>query len=212
MQRLKPSERSGEVVPDGWAVMVKRYRLRHSLTQDNLGAALGVSQRTISRWERGEDKPSFKQQKLLRDLALCPKAMLSKRLFASVEYCPVPRALSVMPNLRLMALSSPAIKKRPSAVEWIGRDLRWIATGILAEMLEDRALQASIANGGIACVETTTRSVLRTAELPQIGAYHTTVSYFFHDGTLFSDAISVPAEADAECGYRAIPTDSILSD
>ena len=45
------------------------------------------------------------------------------------------RALSRTQNLRLQAVSPPAIAKRPSVVEWIGRDLAGIACGVLAEML-----------------------------------------------------------------------------
>jgi transcriptional regulator with XRE-family HTH domain len=199
-------------MPEDWRLIVKRYRLRHCLTQTRLAAMLGVSQRTVSRWERGEDKPSLAQQKLLRDLAWDPTGMLPSRLFASVINCPAPRAISKMPNLQLLALSRPAIRKRPSITEWIGRDLTKIASGVLAEMLEDRPLQRSIANGDIACVVSTTRSVLRTREEVQIGAFETTITYFFHDGTLYSDAVSVPAAPDAICGYRAIPMDEIFQD
>ncbi len=37
---------------------LRRFRREHNLTQQDLAAFLGVSQRTISRWERGEDRPS----------------------------------------------------------------------------------------------------------------------------------------------------------
>lgn len=195
---------------ESWSTIVKRYRLRHSLTQADLAAVLRVSQRTISRWERGEDKPGLRQQKQLRDLAWDPTIALSSRIFASVAHCPAPRALSQMPRLTLMALSGPAIAKRPTITEWIGRDLTQIASGVLAEMLDDRVLQKSIASGEIACVLSTTRSVLRTAEEAQIGAFQTTISYFFHDGRLYSDAVSTPAAPDAPLGYRAIPMDAAL--
>jgi hypothetical protein len=74
------------------------------------------------------------------------------------------RALSRTSNLRLQALARPAIDKRPSVTEWIGRDLALIACGILEEMLDDRALQRSIADREIACILTRTRGVLRTRE------------------------------------------------
>lgn len=193
-----------------WSTIVKRYRVRHCLTQACLAGTLGVSQRTVSRWERGDDKPGLLQQKKLRDMAWDPDAPLSARLLASVRHCPAPRALVRLPNMRLEALSRPAIDKRPSITDWVGRDLIKIASGIQAEILEDRALQKSIASGEIACVLATTRSVLRTPEESQIGAYQTTITYFFHEGMLYSDAISVPADADALCGYRAIPMDEAL--
>ena len=53
--------------------------------------------------------------------------------------------------------------------------------------------------------------MLRTAEHEQIGAYRTTITYFFHEGTLYSDAVSVPTDMGAPCGYRPIPMDEIVS-
>jgi transcriptional regulator with XRE-family HTH domain len=190
-------------------MFVRRYRARHGLTQAGLGSIVGVAQRTISRWERGEDRPSLEQQRLLRDLGMEPTSELFQILTTSVVSCPAPRALSRMPNLRLLALSQPAIDKRPSVVEWVGRDLAGIACGVLAEMLEDNPLQKGIANREIACVVATTRSVLRTAEHARIGAFRTTITYFSHDGTIYSDAISAPESLDAPLGYRPIAMDDI---
>jgi hypothetical protein len=76
-------------------------------------------------------------------------------------------------------------------------------------MLEDKPLQSGIANREIACVVATTRSVLRTAEHDRIGTYRTAITYFFHDGTLYSDAVSVPASPDAPLGYEAIAMDDV---
>ncbi|KAB2919509.1 MAG: helix-turn-helix domain-containing protein [Hyphomicrobiaceae bacterium] len=196
-------------MPENWRELVRLYRVRHGLTQERLAAMFGVSQRTISRWERGDDKPSLEQQKRLRDLGWEPTGMLLRSLASSVRHCPAPRALSRTQNLRLQALSSPAIAKRPSVTQWVGRDLVGIACGVLQEMLDDKPLQRAIANKEIASVVTTTRSVLQTVEHPLIGAYQTTITYFFHEGTLYSDAISVPAPMDAVCGYKPIPMDDI---
>lgn len=192
---------------ENWGPIVSNYRLRHSLTQTRLALMLGVSQRTVSRWERGQDTPSLTLQKRLRDLNRSPDGLLAKRLFAAVENCPAPRALSRLPNLRLLALSPAAIRKRPTITEWIGRDLAGIASGVLAEMLDDRILQKSISNGEIACVLTTTRSVLRTVEAPTIQTFRTTITYFLQDDTLYSDALSMPGSPEEECGYTPIPMD-----
>ncbi len=194
---------------DDWSALIRRYRLRHGLTQGRMASLIGVSQRTISRWERGEDSPNLEWQRRLRDLGWHPPGNLLDSLAASIPHCPFPRALSRTQNLRLQALSIPAIEKRPSVTEWIGRDLALIATGILEEMLDDGALQRGIANREIASVVATTRSVLRTPEHDKIGSYRTVIAYFFHEGTLYSDAISSPAPADAPLGYRAVPMDNI---
>jgi transcriptional regulator with XRE-family HTH domain len=197
------------LLTDGWSTLIKRYRLRHGLTQVRMALLVGVSQRTISRWERGEDSPNLDWQRRLRDLGWRPPGNLLDSLAAAIPHCPFPRALSRTPNLRLQALSVPAIEKRPSVTEWIGRDLALIATGILEEMLDDKRLQRGIANREFASVVATTRSVLRTAEHEKIGNYRTVITYFFHEGTLYSDAVSVPAPADAVLGYKAVPMDQI---
>ena len=93
---------------------------------------------------------------------------------------------------------------------WIGHDLAPIAEGVLQQMLDDRPLQQAIQLQEVACVITTTDSVLRTAERAQIGKYQTTISYFAYDGTIYSDAMSVPAPAAAIRGYRPVMIDDIL--
>ncbi len=79
-------------------------------------------------------------------------------------------------------------------------------------MLDDRELQRAIALQEVASVISTTDSVLKTTEHGQVGKYQTTITYFSHDGTLYSDAISVPAPASAVRGYRAIPVESMIVD
>ncbi len=199
-------------MPDTWREFVKRYRLRYGLTQARMAALVGVSQRTVSRWELGQDRPGLELQTRLRDLAAAPEGTMLSRLAISVRNCPAPRALSRMPNLQLLAVSPLAIAKRPSITAWIGQDLAGIACGVLEEMLDDRSLQKAIADGEIACVVTTTRSVLKTKEHPRIGTYQTTVSYFFHDGALYSDAISARAPRNMPLGYRPVPMDDLFGE
>ena len=139
---------------EDWGELVKRYRLRHGLTQGRMATVIGVSQRTVSRWERGDDKPSLDLQRKLRDMGWEPPGLLLASLAQSVRHCPFPRALSRTQKLRLQVLSGPAIRKRPSVVNWVGRDLAPIACGILQEMQDDRVLQKSIAGREIACILT----------------------------------------------------------
>lgn len=194
-----------------WAEFVSRHRERHGLTQAQLAAQLGVSQRTVSRWERGEDNPNAAVQLRLRELTRIPDSKMLHNLKLSIIHCPAPRALSRAIGLRLETLSPAAVAKRPSIVEWRGHSLIPIATSILQTMLEDRDLQRAIARHEIAVVTTTTRSVLRTAESDGIGTFRTTISYFQADGVVFGDAISTPAPHDEPLGYRAISFDEIHS-
>ena len=195
---------------NNWPELVKQVRIKFSLSQSMLSELTGVSQKTISRWERGEVVPSRPDQNQLIEMMRRPTSNFMMTMLSSVRHCPAPRALSRMPSLRLIAVSQPAIEKRPTIVNWIDHDLSKIACGILEEMLDDRQLQRSIALREVASVVTTTDSVLRTNEHATVGKYQTTITYFSHDGTLYSDAISVPASASAVRGYRPIPVDSMI--
>ena len=192
-----------------WQDYIRSYRRRLGLSQMQLALMLGVSQRTISRWERGEDRPSPHQQQRLRALGWrhSPDLMTSLRL--AVRFSPVPRALSRLDRLRLVAVSPPAIAKRPSIVARIGTDLEPLATGVLALMLADRALQRGIRRGDVLAVSSVTDSVLRTPEHARIGRWRTTITYFEHDGIVYSDAQSAPASAADRIGYRPITPDDI---
>ncbi len=188
-----------------WSLLLKQYRLRYGLNQSQMADLVGVSQRTVSRWERGEDKPNRRKLQFLRELGLEPPISIYSSLATAVRYCPASRALSTKKTLRLICLSDAAIKKRPSIVDNVGQDLLPLATGVLQEMLDDRELQKNIMSREVACVVSNTRSVLRTPESNKIGNFTTTISYFTHDGTLYSDAISLPAPEGTPCGYRAVP-------
>ena len=191
-----------------WNTIIRNCRLRHGLSQSRIAAHLGVSQRTISRWERGEDNPSLAQQRRLRELGWEPTGSLLQSLQASILHCPAPRALTRGARLCLLAVSKPAIEKRPSVVNLIGRDLAPSATGVLAEMLADAPLQRAIGRKEISAVVATTRSVLHTNDAPRTEVYRTTINYFFHDGTLYNDALSLPTLANEPTGYISIPMDS----
>lgn len=146
-------------------------------------------------------------KKSLRDLGLSPPDQLLANLKTAVALCPAARALSCTEKLNLLAVSKPALAKRPSISNWIGKNLSSIATGVLAEMLDDHTLQTAINNRDVSGVITTTRSVLRTPESSSIGTFRTMISYFFHDGVRYSDAIAVAAPEESVLGYQAIPAD-----
>lgn len=195
---------------DNWKDLVKHYRMRHGLSQTEMARMMDVSQRTISRWERGEDNPGIQFKKRLRDLALEPPEVFLRALIASVKHCPAPRALSRFQNLELIAVSQPAILKRPSIEHWIGKNLTRIASGLLQQMLDDHDLQRSISSGEIVGITTVAGSVLDTRESAAIAKYRTTISYFFHEGVLYSDAISAPANADEPEGFTPLYADDVI--
>lgn len=192
--------------------LVRHFRLRHGLSQATLAGFLRVPQRNLVEWEAGRDEPSaLIKNRIVRLGHNLPEGLL-KALTRSVVKCDMPRAMSRTDRLNLQAISGPAIDKRPSIVNWMGRDLLPIATGILEMMLDDRELQRGIAKREIASVVTTTRSVLRTAESEEIGTWRTSINYFFHNGVIYSDAVSVPALEEEPNGYTPILIDELGSD
>jgi transcriptional regulator with XRE-family HTH domain len=190
-----------------WGGIVRAVRLRSGYSQHQLSQLIGVSQRTISRWERGDDNPSIAQQKRLRDLGWEPPGSLLRSLISAVTMCPVPRALSKTPRLLLLAVSKPALEKRPILADKIGTELIGDASGVLRTMLDDRQLQRSIAQREVAGVVATTQSVFDMEGPPVTSAFQTTVTYFWHEGTLYSDAISMPVPPDVATGYSPVPMD-----
>lgn len=192
-----------------WTEMVRHYRVRHGLSQHRMAALMGVSQRTISRWERGEDNPSLVQQKRLLDLGWEPSSAFMRGIAAAVLHCPAPRALTRTESLKLELLSPSALAKRPSMANHVGHALAPIACGILQEILDDAPLQKAISSGEIATLVTTTRSCFQTIEHARIGVFNTTVTFFFHEGDLYSDAIGFPAPEDTPLGYTSVARESI---
>jgi transcriptional regulator with XRE-family HTH domain len=58
----------GMRMAEDWGPLVRRFRVLHGLTQERIAEMFGVSQRTVSRWERSENKPSPQCRRRLRDL------------------------------------------------------------------------------------------------------------------------------------------------
>ncbi len=194
------------------ADFVRQFRLRIGLSQQRLADVLGVASWRVAGWERREGVPDATQsQRILELLANLPSELLVG-LRERVGLCELPRALSMTRRLNLQAVSPSAIAKRPTVVNWIGRDLAPIATSVLREMLDDRDLQKAIARHEVFGVVATTRSVLNTAEAVEMAAYRTTINYYFHEGVLFSDAIAVTASNDERIGYTPIAIEEIGSD
>ena len=51
-----------------FAKLIKKYREKHFLTQEEFAAQLGVSFVTLNRWENGKYNPTMKQKRVLNDL------------------------------------------------------------------------------------------------------------------------------------------------
>ena len=101
-----------------WSILTKRYRRQFGLTQHGMGQLLGVSQKTVSRWESGENQPSLAQQQQFRELLRKPGNAVSAVLRAAVAHCPAKRMLALHKNCTLLAASKPSSPWSPPS--WIG--------------------------------------------------------------------------------------------
>ncbi len=57
MSRRVGIGRGRGIVERDWLIDIRRFRQENDLTQHELAVFLGVSQKTVSRWERGADQP-----------------------------------------------------------------------------------------------------------------------------------------------------------
>lgn len=53
-----------------YANLIKQYREKYFLTQEDFAKKIGVSFVTLNRWENGKYKPTMKLKKKLHDLFL----------------------------------------------------------------------------------------------------------------------------------------------
>lgn len=189
-----------------------QFRLRHGISQTRMAQLVGIAPRRLAHWEKGVDEPDAAVLRRLVELTHKMPSELVASLSASIASCSLPRALSRSASLNLQAYSVPAMRKRPNISEWVGRDLAPVACGVLRSMLDDGPLQRAIMQRDVASVIATTESVLRTGEANVVGLFRTTINYFFHDGTLYSDAIAVPALPGERIGYTPLITDEVGAD
>lgn len=72
--------------PDvNWAHEIKAFRIRNSMKQGTLADLVGVQTATISRWERGRDKPSLGYQKVLAKLIMTAPSIGALGLLDVIE-------------------------------------------------------------------------------------------------------------------------------
>lgn len=192
--------------------LLLQFRLRHGLNRSRMARLIGISLRRLAALEAGQVELLPSERGKVLDLSHQMPSELLGALSSAVVQCGLPRALSRTGRLNLRALSGPAIRKRPSVVDWIGKDLAPIASGVLEQMLADRELQRAIHRREVVRVVTTTQSVLRTEESETVGTFRTTINYVFHDGVLFSDAIGLPLSTEERTGYTPLYADELGSD
>lgn len=77
-----------------WSRFVRRLRIREGLSQLSLAETLGVTQASVSRWERGVDEPSLQMRRRMRDLFRAGRAdRLDRLVRLRVQFAAWPASL-----------------------------------------------------------------------------------------------------------------------
>ncbi|MEH6650798.1 MAG: helix-turn-helix transcriptional regulator [Motiliproteus sp.] len=87
-----------------WPLLIRAYRKEHGLKQTVLAYMLNVDQTTVSRWERGKDRPSVVIQKRLRDLFCSEQDAALSAVSRTVRFAPG-RAAIMLPGTRIVEIS-----------------------------------------------------------------------------------------------------------
>lgn len=97
---------------------LRRVRIANGITQLQLAELLGVEQATISRWERGSQKPDASTQDRIRELLFHGRVPQDAVLFHSVRTSPSGRILFSRQGIILAASAAaggPLIEGMPTA-------------------------------------------------------------------------------------------------
>ncbi|CCG09248.1 response regulator [Pararhodospirillum photometricum] len=76
-----------------WPSLIRRFRQENDLTQSDLATFLGVSQKSVSRWERGADKPNEEIRRRLTLLLGEEKGRVLAGVWDFVRHAALPLAL-----------------------------------------------------------------------------------------------------------------------
>lgn len=102
-----------------WLMDVRAFRAENNLTQHDLAIFLGVSQKTISRWERGVDQPGLEIRKRLETLLADGTGSRMPALYEAVRDAVVPLALIdgagtiLVASRNFSALAAPPVSAPP---------------------------------------------------------------------------------------------------
>lgn len=120
-----------------WPRALKEYRRRHALTQGALAEILNVDATTVSRWERGRDRPALGIQRRLRSLIMPGVSDVERALRLLID---ASDAVAVLfdHNYRLL-YSSPRHRAllRLDASELYGRSFERLQSASQAALLDN---------------------------------------------------------------------------
>lgn len=134
-----------------WASQIKRYRRLKGLTQTTLANCLGVTQATVSRWERGLQDPDISIQHRLRDELRTGNPAQDRHLLHLVRCSPTMMVLMDQDLTLVAASSAAAAASEMSAPEMEGMCYAPMMTADLQEVFS-HASDAGFFEGEVASI------------------------------------------------------------
>lgn len=127
------------------------WRKAHAIKQAALADYVGVSQATVSRWERGIDQPNLGAQNRLRDLVskMMHSDMDLLRHRVMVENLPDARALFDYDGIQFITCSERFEAIWPGFSQCQGMMLRDYMVGETRELVEDDEMRRAILSGDV---------------------------------------------------------------
>lgn len=184
---------------------ITRWRSANRVKQSALADMVGVSQATVSKWERGTWEPTRAVALRLRDII---SGAHEGRLAAELA-CISPqrglRALTRGTDFQILGVSDGFRQAWPQTCDLIGERTRKHLINEAAHYCEDRDYLREAADGELLMVTCVSSRILSLGEDPQEHLrlrWHAVVRHI--DGELIHEMIYEPCEASTPIGFESV--------
>lgn len=184
---------------------ITRWRSLNRIKQSALADMVGVSQATVSKWERGTWEPTRAMALRLRDVML---GLHEGRLAAEIA-CVRPqqnlRALARGPGFQIVGISDGFRRAWPETSDLIGEETRRHLINEAAHYCDGSDYLREAADGELLMVSCVTSRILSLGDAPQEDLrlrWHAVVRHI--DGELIHEMIYEPCGADTPIGFERL--------
>jgi transcriptional regulator with XRE-family HTH domain len=132
---------------------LRSYRIKMSLTQDDIAWKLGFAATTVSRWERGIAMPDLRATGAIVDFLRRADAQTERRMMRAITGARDSRNLWEGREIRYLAGSQQEFRETPQMRAVIGTSIRRYIDGIYRDYMEDPAVLASLHAREIASID-----------------------------------------------------------
>jgi transcriptional regulator with XRE-family HTH domain len=191
---------------------ITRWRSLNRVKQSALADMVGVSQATVSKWERGTWEPTRAMALRLRDVML---GLHEGRLAAEIA-CLRPqqniRALARGPRFQIVGVSEGFRRAWPQTSDLIGAETRRHLINEAAHYCDGSDYLREAADGELLMVSCVSSRILSLGDAPQEDLrlrWHAVIRHI--DGELIHEMIYEPCAADTPIGFERLLRRSDIS-